>query len=360
MKERLLVLCVDRDNDIGRVGIDTPIVGEENVLKAAVDFALKRPEDSDANALFVAIKEYRKLRSEGKDVEVAVIAGDAFDDVKAGMKIREELKEVLSRYPATGVIMVSDGVDDELILPVIESLVPVVSIKRVVVEQLRGVEETYVLIGRYLKKILETPKLSRIFLGVPGLIILSLCLLSALGLLQYASLVTGAIIGLAMLVKGFNLDEAISHWWESSPVMFASAALSLISLTIGGIVCYMSLPQGSNSLAAVASNVIYVTTPFIAFSFLALLTGKLIVKVMRRDLKLWHEVVGMLFVVFLVMILYSAASALAILPPNPTVNQVVEAISKSGLINWLFITIGVVGALTIFFTVVERWVTEET
>ena len=52
---RILVLYVDRDDDIGvKAKIKTPIIGREDNLKAALSFALSDPEDSDVNALFAA------------------------------------------------------------------------------------------------------------------------------------------------------------------------------------------------------------------------------------------------------------------------------------------------------------------
>jgi putative membrane protein len=54
--KRTLVLCVDRDDDLGRkVGIDGPVVGRDAVEEAARRLALADPEDSDANGLFAAV-----------------------------------------------------------------------------------------------------------------------------------------------------------------------------------------------------------------------------------------------------------------------------------------------------------------
>ena len=54
---RILVLCVDRDNDIGvKTGITTPVIGREENLSAASRLALEDPEESDANAIFGAVR----------------------------------------------------------------------------------------------------------------------------------------------------------------------------------------------------------------------------------------------------------------------------------------------------------------
>src|SRR5438132_1208262 len=52
---KTLVLCVDRDDDIGvKTGIRGPIVGREGNLAAATKLGLADPEDSDVNALLSA------------------------------------------------------------------------------------------------------------------------------------------------------------------------------------------------------------------------------------------------------------------------------------------------------------------
>jgi len=49
-EERLLILCVDRDDDIGlKTEEKTPILGRKENLNAAISLALKDPEEPDAN-----------------------------------------------------------------------------------------------------------------------------------------------------------------------------------------------------------------------------------------------------------------------------------------------------------------------
>ena len=56
---KLLVICVDRDNDVGeKAGITTPVVGRDACIEAAQRLALEDPEDADSNSIFSAIKTY--------------------------------------------------------------------------------------------------------------------------------------------------------------------------------------------------------------------------------------------------------------------------------------------------------------
>ena len=66
---KLLVICIDRDDDIGKkAGIVSPVVGRNACLEAAQRLALEDPEDDDSNAIFGAVKTYEDLISKGYTV----------------------------------------------------------------------------------------------------------------------------------------------------------------------------------------------------------------------------------------------------------------------------------------------------
>jgi len=65
---RILILCVDRDNDLGmKAGIKTPILGRKENIRAAATLALRDPEEPDANAMFEAVRIYDNLRRKQKN-----------------------------------------------------------------------------------------------------------------------------------------------------------------------------------------------------------------------------------------------------------------------------------------------------
>ncbi|MEM4891985.1 MAG: DUF373 family protein, partial [Pyrobaculum sp.] len=74
---RILVLYVDRDGDLKSLGYDTPVVGRDEVLKLGIKFILSHPDDSDANAVFAAVKIFDKLAAEYgvENVNVAIVSG---------------------------------------------------------------------------------------------------------------------------------------------------------------------------------------------------------------------------------------------------------------------------------------------
>lgn len=92
-EHRILVLCVDRDNDLGvKAQIKTPIIGNEDNMKAAIALALSDPEEPDANAIFEAVKIYRRLQQERKPnefFEIASITGSELGGIGADRKMVE-------------------------------------------------------------------------------------------------------------------------------------------------------------------------------------------------------------------------------------------------------------------------------
>jgi len=217
-QKRILVLCVDRDGDLGAKGeVKTPVVGRGENLNAAVALALRDPEEPDANAIFEAIRIYDRLQSEGKPEEVfemATISGSELGGVGADRKIVAELSELLSSFPANEVILVTDGYSDEAVLPLVESRVPVSSVRRIVVKHSESIEETAALFTRYLKMIMENPRYSRIALGLPGLLLLILGILSIFNLLYYYWIAFIFVLSVFMLVKGFGVDKIVGNLFK--------------------------------------------------------------------------------------------------------------------------------------------------
>ena len=66
----LLVIAIDRDNDLGRkTGIRSPVLGRDSNVKAALELGLADPEESDTNTMLAAIRTYDQLIDDEKNVE---------------------------------------------------------------------------------------------------------------------------------------------------------------------------------------------------------------------------------------------------------------------------------------------------
>lgn len=218
MQKRILVLCVDRDGDLEKKAqIETPVVGREENLNAAVTLALRDPEEPDANAIFEAVRTYDRLNEEAKPeeiFEIATISGSEAGGVEADRKVAAELTELQNSFSANEVILVVDGYSDEAVLPLVQSRVPVSSVNRIVVKHSESIEETAALFSRYMKMIIENPRYSRFLLGLPGLLILILAVLSIFNLIDIFWLVFILVISIVMVVKGFGADKSIKSFYR--------------------------------------------------------------------------------------------------------------------------------------------------
>jgi putative membrane protein len=247
---KILVLCIDRDDDIGsKGGIETPIVGRDACINAGTRLALEDPEDADSNAIFGAVKTYEELVSKGYDAEVAVVAGKFNRGVEADEKISLEVKSILEKYRADGAVIVSDGEDDETILPVIQSRVPVISVRRVIIRHSRSVEYSYAVLGRYLRMLVYDSQYSKFFLGVPGILLAAGALAVIFDAAKWITAIVLAILGGAFIVRAFDIDKALSSFGRLTPTSF----IKIFSI-IGGVL--IILAAIANGISSIPSNIL--------------------------------------------------------------------------------------------------------
>lgn len=238
---KLLVICVDRDNDVGgKAGIVTPVVGRNACIDAAQRLALEDPEDADSNSIFYAIKTYEDLVSKGYETEIITVAGVEDRGVQADEKIAREIKQVLEKFSANGAVIVSDGEDDESVIPIIQNVLPVVSVQRVVMRVSRSVEYSYAVFGKYLKMIAYDSKYSKFFLGVPGILLLIGGIASVFNYTAEIFAVLVSILGAAFLIRAFDVDRAWSSWSKPTPAGF----IRIFTMVTGIILILASVPAG--------------------------------------------------------------------------------------------------------------------
>ena len=248
--KKLLVICVDRDNDVGeKTGIQTPVVGRDSCIEAAQRLALEDPEDADSNSIFYAVKTYEDLISKGYNAEIITVAGVENRGVQADEKIVTEIRKVLEKFSANGAVIVSDGEDDESVIPIIQNVLPVISVQRVVMKVSRSVEYSYAVFGKYLKMIAYDSKYSKFFLGVPGILLLIGGIASVFGYTGEIFAVLISILGGAFLIRAFDIDKAWSNWTKPTP----AGLIRTFTMITGGIIVLTSIPSG---IASVDTNLI--------------------------------------------------------------------------------------------------------
>ena len=242
---KLLVICVDRDDDVGRkAGITTPVVGRDSCINAGQRLALEDPEDADSNSIFYAVKTYEDLVSKGYNVEVAVVAGVEKRGVQADEKIVSEIKSILQKFSANGAVIVSDGEDDEMVIPVIQNVIPVVSVQRVVMQVSRTIEHSYAVFGKFLKMVVYDKTYSKFFLGVPGILLLIGGIGTVVGYTAEIFAVLVSILGGAFLIRAFDIDKSWSNWTKATPTGF----IRIFALVTGVILILASVPAGVTNI----------------------------------------------------------------------------------------------------------------
>ena len=243
--DRTLVLCIDGDDDIGIKGkVKTPLIGREANIQAAAKLALADPEEADANAMFGAVKLYDKLVKDYPDeaFEIATIAGSGKGGVVADRAMVRELSRVQKQFIADGVILVTDGFADEDLLPIVQSRIPITSVHHVVVKHSERIEETYAVIFRYLRMVVEDPYYSRVSLGVPGILLVIFGFLMASNQIENAGMVVAFVMGIVLVLKGFGWDSRLAELEPRLPP--PDRWINLITTGLGGIVFIIGVIRG--------------------------------------------------------------------------------------------------------------------
>jgi putative membrane protein len=305
-QKRILILCVDRDGDLeSKAGIKTPLMGRTANLDSAVTLALRDPEEPDANAMFEAVRLHDRLQSEkkpGEIFEVATISGSELGGVGADRKLVAELGSLLDSFNASEVILVTDGYTDEAVLPLVQSRVPVSSIRRIVIKHSESIEETAALFSRYLKLIWENPRYARVALGIPGLLLFLYAVLSIVGVSSTTYLVAIILIlGSVLLIKGFGVDRGAKNLYKWTreysppplPVQISNYAI------IGGILCvaisvYLGVANASANAPVLDSTAAWISAlPTLAGFFIKgvmdLLIVGIIIGLFGRSMRLYFE-----------------------------------------------------------------------
>jgi putative membrane protein len=274
----LLVLCVDLDDDLGRkTGIETPVVGREAVRDAAVALATVDPEDSDVNVLFEGLHLAADIVDES--VEVAAVAGDEGRDVTANRRVGEEVDRVLAGLE-TGedvhALVVTDGAQDESVVPVVRSRVPIDGVRRVVVRQAQDLESMYYTI----KQVLDDPETRGTILVPLGILLLIYPLTIIADLLGFPGTglaLVSALFGLYLLGRGLGLedwvDDAVAHTQEAlftGRVTLITHVVTAALLVVGGVSGFEALElaraEAVNALGVleIIAAVVFGAVPWLA------------------------------------------------------------------------------------------------
>jgi putative membrane protein len=248
----LLVLCVDLDDDLGRkTGVETPVVGRDAVEDAAVALATADPEDSDINVLFEGLHLADDIEDE--TVEVAAVAGLEGSDVAANRRVGEEVDRVLAGLDTAEdvrAIVVTDGAQDESVIPVIRSRVPIDGVRRVVVRQAQDLESMYYTI----KQVLNDPETRGTILVPLGILLLIYPLTIVADTLGYPGTVFGfvsALLGLYVLARAFGIEETLDRRVDEVRSAFFTGRVTLITHVVAATLLVVGGFNGVQTLESV-------------------------------------------------------------------------------------------------------------
>lgn len=257
-----LVLNIDRDNDFGdKAGIVGPLVGYTECYNAAMKLVSIDPEDSDSNALFGAAKHYEDLIKRGEDVELALVTGDQNVGEKSDEIIGKQLDEVLSMGKYDNLILVTDGAEDDFVIPLITSRIKIRYVKHIIVRHNQDIESLYY----YIVRALNDKKVVNKIIIPFGLVFLTYGIVS-LVLLIYSTLITKAtyiapsagavtfvtiVLGSYFVEKGFSLGKVflntlreIRKYAEDTRISFVSYVISTSLIFAGFASSYVATYKG--------------------------------------------------------------------------------------------------------------------
>ncbi|MFD1598045.1 DUF373 family protein [Halobellus rarus] len=271
----LLVLCVDLDDDLGRkTGLETPVVGRDAVESAAVSLATADPEDSDVNVLFQGIHEYDELDADPdveEEVTVAAVTGTQGGDVKANRAIGEEIDRVLAGL-STGenvsAIVITDGAQDESVLPIVRSRVPIDSVRRVVVRQAQDLESIYYT----MKQVLADPETRGTILVPLGILLLIYPFVTIASFFDVPGAVVlgiiSALLGLYTLFRGLGLEDAVDDTASRIRDVLYEGRVTLITYVAAAALIVVGGFRGYALFETARASVSDPTPPLIALAAL--------------------------------------------------------------------------------------------
>ncbi|MFW6320485.1 MAG: DUF373 family protein [Halohasta sp.] len=284
-----LVCCVDRDDDIGRAaGVRPPVAGWEAVRSLVIDVGLAEPESTGVNSLLEALRVTRELRDEGDEAVVAVLSGNHESAITADRAIAAQVDTLIERYDPSEAIVVIDSVDDERVVPIVESRLRVDAVDRVIVRQARDIESTYYLLKQFLADE-ELRKTVLVPLGI-GLLLIPTLLLWFSPAVALAGV--AALLGLAVLYKGLGVDElvgSVSEWGRrllysgrvAVVTYVAALGLAIIGVFVGALEITEASASNPEPLAAVAF--VHHAIPWLAVAAVTAGVGRLLDELLAAE-----------------------------------------------------------------------------
>ncbi|KKF39719.1 hypothetical protein FK85_26395 [Halorubrum saccharovorum] len=283
-----LVICIDRSGAIGRAtNVPMPVAGWEAVRSLVTDAGLSDPEDASVNCLLESLRVARDLRDEREEAVVAVVSAESDTAVGADRSIAAQLDDLVDRYDPRAAIVVVDSAEDEQVLPIVESRMPVDSVDRVVVRQARDIESTYYL----LKQFLADEQLRSTILVPFGIALLLVPALFAWFSAGEAVAGVAGLLGAALLYKGLAIDRFVAGMPERVREALYAGQVSIVTYVVAGglalvggffgVLSASDLGEAPELVEAV--EFVYAAVPWFAVAGVTAAVGRLLDELIRDE-----------------------------------------------------------------------------
>jgi putative membrane protein len=333
---KILVLCVDRDDDLGvKAGVSGPVIGRKENVDSALALGIADPEEVDTNTILSGLQLYDDLTKRGIDAEIATISGDSHVGFQSDLILRTQLENVLEVVKPDSAILVSDGAEDESIYPVISSRVKIDSVRKVYVKQSKSIEGTYYMIV----KTLQDEKMRRRWVVPLSLLLIIWGAFSfATKVMQFRNgdyedigLLSQMAFGVIGVVLGFYLIGWAYRWAElfsermanmrkslrQGSLVIPFAIVGVVLAVVGVLIGYdlaMTYREGllEHERSLAISILIFVSGSvwFVVFGVFTYETGKSVTAFLQTSKIRWSFIVMMVSVLATGFIVQGSADAL--------------------------------------------------
>lgn len=245
-RSQTIVLCIDRDNDIGRKAkMNGPIIGIEANSDAVLKLGSADPEDSDVNAILGGIKI-----AKDRNLQLATITGDIDRGYEADKNIRRQLKEISEKFKPKSAILVTDGADDQQVIPLIYNYMEIAHTETVIVRQTQELEKIYLTIVNYIFDRLSNPRLTFLMFGLPGI---ALILLSLFG--SYAWKFIMFVSGFYLLIHAFGYEHIVRTRLRIFLASFSRHSISVLAYATSLVIFFIAFTYGYEHVIGIDSAV---------------------------------------------------------------------------------------------------------
>ncbi len=267
---KTLILCVDRDNDIGvKADIQGPVIGRAANLDAAMVMGLADPEDADVNTILTAVALYDELEKSGIEAEVATIAGDPRVGYQSDTILSSQLDEVLEAVKPDNAYLVSDGAEDEYIFPMIASRVKINHVKRVYIKQSPSLESGFYLFA----KAIRDPRVRRRIVLPIAISLVALALVLIFSPVLALPAVLG-VLGLYLLVRAYEdilsprrIGRWVAAFYGNIKTSITSGRISVWFDLVAVVIFLVAIFIGWDAIRQPSGSIVQDAVVFLSASF---------------------------------------------------------------------------------------------